>query len=72
MFISELKYSYYQCSWCWYIFFQINEAYNRMPGKFVFNSNSAWWRTLRAKVKANQESVQVNVDCRFSSKFKFR
>lgn len=41
---------------------QINEAYNRMPGKFVFNSNSAWWKTLRAKVKANQESVQKMAD----------
>lgn len=37
---------------------QLNEEMNRRPGQFKFSPNSAWWKTLKGKIEANQKNVQ--------------
>ncbi|CAG5121787.1 unnamed protein product [Candidula unifasciata] len=37
---------------------QLYDEFQRRPGQFKFNVNSAWWKTLKAKIDANQETVQ--------------
>ncbi|KAK3108560.1 hypothetical protein FSP39_010665 [Pinctada imbricata] len=41
---------------------QLNERINKIPGRFVFNRKSPWWKTLDGKVKQNQVAVQGMID----------
>lgn len=41
---------------------QLNETFSKRPGKFAFNPNSPWWKTLRGKIKTNQDTVQKQID----------